>query len=212
VAKVVREITITWPRRKPYQSVLQFKIALIGTDPPIWRRIQVPGYYTFYDLHVAIQDAMGWLDYHLHDFKIQPRRRTCINIRIESPFAIEEIEEQIPLLTTEVPITDFLTEEGDRAIYTYDYGDYWEHDVVFEGSFPKEPGRKYPICLAGELAGPPEDCGGIPGYYDCIKALKNRDNSEGILSWLGHWRPDRFDPAKIKFWSPLRRLKIALEG
>jgi hypothetical protein len=53
--------------------------------------------------------------------------------------------------------SNFLTEEGDRAIYTYDFGDGWEHDVVFEGSFPKEPGRKYLICLAGELAGPPEN-------------------------------------------------------
>jgi len=205
-----REITITWPRRKPYQALLQLKITLIGTNPPIWRRIQVPEYYTFYDLHVAIQDAMGWLDYHLHDFEIQPRRRACLNIRIESPFGLEEIEEEIPLLTTEVAVTDFLTEEGDRAIYTYDYGDGWRHEVVFEGIFPKEAGRKYPVCLAGELACPPEDCGGIPGYYDCIKALKRQENSEGLLTWLGRWRPDRFDPARIKFWSPLRRLKIAL--
>lgn len=205
-----REITITLPRRKSYQSVLQFKITLIGTDPPIWRRIQVPDYYTFYDLHVAIQDAMGWLDYHLHDFRIQPRWRARMDIRIESPFAFGDIEEEFPLLTTEIAVTDFLKEEGDRAIYSYDYGDGWEHDVVFEGSSPKKPGRKYPICLAGELAGPPEDCGGIAGYYECIKALKNRDNSKGILTWLGSWRPDRFDPAKIKFESPLRRLKIAL--
>jgi hypothetical protein len=85
---MVREITITWPRRRAYSNVLQFKITLLETDPPVWRRIQVPDYYTFYDLHVAIQDAMGW---------------------------------------------------------------------------------------------------------------------------LGRWSPDRFDPAKVKFWSPLRRLKIALE-
>jgi len=81
---------------------------------------------------------------------------------------------------------------------------------LFEGTYPKEPGKKYPVCLAGELAGPPEDCGGTPGYYDCIEALKNRDNSEDRLTWLGRWRPDRFDPAKIKFWDPRRRLKMAL--
>ena len=115
-----------------------------------------------------------------------------------------------PILTTEVAVMDFLMEEGDRALYTYDYGDGWLHDVLFEGSYPKEPGKKYPICLAGELAGPPEDCGGIRGYYDCVTVLKNRDNSEGKLIWLGRWRPDRFDPAKIKFWSPLTRLKTAL--
>ena len=205
-----REISITWPHRKPYSNVLQFKITLLETDPPVWRRIRVPDFYTFYDLHVAIQDAMGWLDCHLHDFKIQPRRRACLDIRIDSPFALDDLEEAAPILTTEVAVTDFLTEEGDRALYTYDYGDDWLHDVLFEGSYPKEPGKKYPICLAGELAGPPEDCGGIRGYYDCIKALRERDNLEGKLTWLGRWKPDRFDPAKVKFWSPLRRLKIAL--
>lgn len=208
---MVREITITWPRRRPYQSVLQFKITLLETDPPIWRRIQVPDYYTFYDLHVAIQDAMGWLDSHLHDFKIQPLRRACLGIRIESPFALDDLEEAAPLLTTEVAVEDFIQEPGDRALYTYDYGDDWRHDVLFEGTCPREPGKKYPVCLAGELAGPPEDCGGVPGYYDCIEALKNRDNSEGTLDWLGRWKPDRFNPAKIRFWSPLRRLKLALE-
>jgi len=171
----------------------------------------VPEYYTFYDLHVAIQDAMGWLDSHLHDFKIQPLRRACLDIRIESPFALDDLEEAAPLLTTEAAVADFIQEPGDRALYTYDYGDDWRHDVVFEGTYPKEPGKKYPVCLAGELAGPPEDCGGIPGYYDCIKALKSRDNSEGTLDWLGRWRPDNFDPTKVKFWSPLRRLKIALK-
>jgi hypothetical protein len=209
---MVREITITWPRRRPYQFVLQFKIRLLETDPPVWRRIQVPEYYTFYDLHVAIQDAMGWLDCHLHDFKIRPRRRACIDVRIESPFALGDLEEEAPILTTEVAAADFLQEPGDRALYAYDYGDGWLHDVLFEGRYPREPGKKYPICLAGELAGPPEDCGGIPGYYDCVRAVKERDDSEGRLTWLGRWKPDRFDPAKVKFWSPLRRLKIALEG
>ena len=208
---MTKEIIISLPRKKPYKNIHQFKITLIGTDPPVWRRIQVPDYYTFYDLHVAIQDAMGWLDSHLHDFKIQLRRRACMDIRIECPFGLEDLEEEAPILSTEVAVADFLQETGDRALYTYDYGDEWQHDVLFEGSYPKEPGKKYPICLAGELAGPPEDCGGIPGYYDCVKAVNERDNSEDRLTWLGRWKPDRFDPAKIKFWSPLRRLKIALE-
>jgi hypothetical protein len=206
-----KEITITWPRRRPYQFVLQFKITLLATEPPVWRRIQVPEYYTFYDLHVAIQDAMGWLDKHLHDFKIRPLRRACLDIRIESPFALDDLEEATPLLTTEVAVTDFIQETGDRALYAYDYGDDWQHDVLFEGTYPKEPGKKYPVCLAGELAGPPEDCGGVPGYYDCIEALETGDDPDGLLEWLGRWRPDRFNPAKVKFWSPLRRLKIALE-
>lgn len=208
---MAERIAVSWPRQRPYRSVLQFRIWLIGTDPAVWRRIQVPDHYTFYALHVAIQDAMGWLDKHLHDFVIQPKTRANLGIRIESPFAPEDPEGPAPILTTEVMAADLIQEPGDRAIYTYDYGDGWRHEVVFEGRRPKERGKKYPACAAGELAGPPEDCGGIPGYYDCIKALEEGDDSEGLLEWLGRWRPDRFDPAKIKFRNPLRRLKLALE-
>ena len=53
--------------------VHQFLIVLSGTDPLIWRRLQVPERYSFWDLHVAIQDAMGWLDYHLHEFRLLDR-------------------------------------------------------------------------------------------------------------------------------------------
>ena len=120
---MVREITITWPRRIPYQFALQFKITLLETDPPVWRRTQVPVSYTFYDLHVASHDEMGWLEFHLHDFKIQPLRRACLDIRIESPFALDELEEAAPLLTTEVAVADFIQQPGDRALYTYQYRD-----------------------------------------------------------------------------------------
>ncbi|MDR1968130.1 MAG: plasmid pRiA4b ORF-3 family protein, partial [Burkholderiaceae bacterium] len=48
----------------------QFKITLLGIRPAIWRRIQVPDSYTFEDLHMAIQIAMGWKNCHLHMFRI----------------------------------------------------------------------------------------------------------------------------------------------
>jgi hypothetical protein len=59
----------------PKSLVCQYKITLCDIFPAIWRRIQVPMTYTFYDLHVAIQDAMGWLDYHLHAFRFQKANR-----------------------------------------------------------------------------------------------------------------------------------------
>lgn len=53
-----------------FDQVFQFKVVLKDIAPPIWRRIQVPSTYRFWDLHVAIQDAMGWHDAHLHAFRI----------------------------------------------------------------------------------------------------------------------------------------------
>ena len=52
-------------------QVLQFIVELQGIEPKIWRRIQVPVNYNYWDLHVAIQDSMGWLDCHLHHFEIK---------------------------------------------------------------------------------------------------------------------------------------------
>jgi hypothetical protein len=56
---------------KKYKNLCQFKITLKHIKPPIWRRILVPETYTFWDLHVAIQDAMGWTASRLHEFRIK---------------------------------------------------------------------------------------------------------------------------------------------
>ena len=207
-----KEIWITLPRRKPFKDVYQFKITLCGTEPPIWRRIQVPGSYTFYDLHVAIQDAMGWQDCHLHMFELKDKDARGGHVRIESPFDDPDFEEEGTMLATEVPIKSFFKKPKDRALYTYDYGDDWHHDVVLEKIVPREPRKTYPACLAGELACPPEDCGGVYGYYECIKAIENKDNSDGLLTWLGKWKPDRFDPQRVRFENPGSRLKVGMGG
>jgi len=204
------EVLVTLPRRRPFKYVYQFKITLCGTRPPIWRRIQVPESYTFYDLHVAIQDAMGWLDYHLHMFEVEDKETKGAYLRFESPFTDPDFEEEGLILTTEVPIKAFFKKPKDKALYSYDYGDGWQIDVTLERVLPREPNKTYPVCLAGELAGPPEDCGGIPGYYRSVKAVKNKDNSEGLLTWLGSWKPDNFNPQRVRFDNPRSRLKIGL--
>jgi hypothetical protein len=202
-----KEIWITVPKRLPFKNVYQLKITLRGIEPEIWRRILVPESYTFYDLHVAIQDAMGWEDYHLHRFEVRDIKAPAGRVIIETPFA--EPEDDEILESTEVPLSVVFQKPGDRAVYIYDYGDNWVHDVVLEKIEPKEPKKKYPLCLAGERACPPEDCGGVSGYYRCLEAFRNKDDSQGVLSWLGDWDPDKFDPAQVKFESPRKRFEAA---
>jgi len=205
-----KEILITLPVRRSFKNVFQIKITLLGTNPPVWRRIQVPESFTFYDLHVAIQNAMGWTDSHLHQYEIEDENVPEKFRRIECPFGVDEIEEDEFLMTTEVALREHFCEAGNKMLYRYDFGDDWEHEVRLEGIFPKEPKVRYPRCLAGRLACPPEDCGGVSGYYDCIKALKKQNDSDGLLTWLGPWRPERFDPKEVKFESPRRRLEDSL--
>jgi hypothetical protein len=201
---------ITIPRERFFKSVLQFKIVLIGTDPPVWRRLVVPESYTFYDFHVAIQDAMGWLDYHLHNFEVRTKKREKEMIRIECPWMTEDLEGDNWLMTTEVPLKRFIKKEGDVLLYHYDYGDGWRLEIVLEHIMPRDQNIQYPICLDGELSGPPEDCGGIHGYYKCVQVVADQDNEEGLLTWLGDWTPHDFDPSQVVFESPVERFEKAV--
>jgi hypothetical protein len=81
---------------------------------------------------------------------------------------------------------------GSKAVYTYDFGDGWEHEIVVEKKLPPEAGQAYPICVDGKRHGPPEDCGGVPGYYSLLNAISDPLNHQHKESrdWLG----DEFDP------------------
>jgi hypothetical protein len=195
--------------------VYQFRIELREIEPTIWRVIQVPSEYSFWDLHVAIQDAMGWLDYHLHTFRFRmPHKRKDTEIGIPD----DEFSDHEVLPGWKIPIIRYFTEPGKSAIYNYDYGDNWLHYVLLEGILLKEKGVKYPLCIGGERACPPEDCGGVSGYYELLKILSDRDHPEyeDYIEWLkGHaknyfpYEPNNFDPGKVAFWDPKKRWKIA---
>lgn len=184
------------------------------TQPAIWRRIQVPTDYSFWDLHVAIQDSMGWLDYHLHEFRVKkPRQRKVTEIGIPDTETDRDV-----LPGWEVLISDFFIEPGVTAAYDYDFGDGWYHEILLEGVLLKESSVKYPVCIAGECACPPEDCGGIPGYERLLDVLANPQSDEykETTDWLkGHaknyfpYKPNHFSPADVKFFNPAKRWKIA---
>jgi hypothetical protein len=196
--------------------VYQFKLTIRDIEPLIWRRIQVPAVYSFWDLHIAIQDAIGWLDYHLHAFRIPKpgSKKDFIEIGIPG----EEFDDQKTLPGWEVPISEYFTEPGIVELYEYDFGDSWEVDVLLEGILLKEKGVKYPRCLAGERACPPEDCGGVSGYYELLETLADRKHPEykEIAQWVkgqtkygGPYKPEKFDLKAIVFDNPGKRWKEA---
>jgi len=195
--------------------IFQFRFELVGIEPLIWRRVQVPSRYNFWDLHVAIQDSMGWLDYHLHAFRVRlPHKRQITEIGIPT----EDYYEQPILPGWEVQITKYFTEPGKSAAYEYDFGDGWHHNIFLEGILLKKEGAEYPRCVAGERACPPEDCGGMLGYYELIKVISDPKDPEyeDYISWLkGHaknyhpYNPNEFYPDQVHFWNPKKRWRIA---
>lgn len=201
------------------ERLFQFKITLNNSQPRIWRRIIIPANYTFFDLHIAIQDAMGWLDSHLHGFRIaQKGTARSINIQYpnhEADFGIEEDD----LDERDEYIADYFGKTIKQCIYDYDFGDSWEHTVLFEKELLSEDKEIYPKCVAGENMCPPEDCGGVWGYKHLQDVLKDpkHDEYEDMVDWLciedgNEFNPKDFDCKEVIFIDSKKRLKEYKKG
>lgn len=191
--------------------VYQFLISLKDITPTIWRRILVPENYSFWDLHVAIQDSMGWLDYHLHVFRIRRKHaHKDVEIGIPDDESFEDVPDMLP--GWEYSIGTYFTDVGAKCEYEYDFGDCWLHEVLLEGILLREKGQKYPKCIGGARACPPEDCGGVGGYENLLLTISDPedDEYEEMMTWLGgKYNPEEFDPDKIKFDNPKTRWRKA---
>ena len=163
-------------RVKSLRKMFQVKIVLKGSKPPIWRRILLPNDTSLDKLHEIIQITMGWTDTHLHQFTCNDDYY-CIP---DDEFITEAKDER------GVKLSKFLKREKDHILYEYDFGDDWLHEVILEKVMPFT-GKSKIYCLKGVGACPPEDCGGIPGYYHMLEVLSNENNPEyeEILEWLG---------------------------
>ncbi|MCF7876644.1 plasmid pRiA4b ORF-3 family protein [Candidatus Bipolaricaulota bacterium] len=194
-----------------YSSVFRFKIELKDFEPTIWRRIQVPEDYSFWELHVAITDAMGWKDSHLHQFTINdPEANEEVVVRIPTEDGLDwniEIRDGY-----EEKIADYFSEASPTCDYEYDFGDSWKHLATFEKSEPRQEGRVYPSLLGGEGTCPPEDVGGISGYEEFLEAIDNpeHEDHDRFLRWVGwDFDPNAFNPQQVKFRDPEKSYRQA---
>ena len=173
-------------------EVLQLKISLKEIKPKIWRRFLVEDSITFQKLHEIIQDVMGWENYHLFEFKFE-------NIRIIPPN--EDYLEENELDPKKVKVKEYVNKEKQKFEYIYDFGDSWEHEVIVEKILDKNNSKQYSVCIAGERACPPEDCGGVWGYEELLEIRKNKNHPEykdKIVNWLGEdFDPEEFDLNRI---------------
>lgn len=179
-------------------GIYQLKATLRGIRPPIWRRVQVPGEMTLAQLHSILQIVMGWDDYHAWEFRIGGR-----SFGIPDPDYGMECQDAL-----ETRLDEVVRESKARFRYIYDFGDDWVHDVLVEKILAPEPGVDYPICTGGKRAAPPEDCGGVYGYYEKLEIIENpyHPEYEETVEWLGEsYDPEEFDLDLVN--KRLRRLK-----
>jgi hypothetical protein len=165
--------------------VLQLRVDLRGSKPPIWRRLQVPGDIALRELHTLLQVAFGWHSMHMYAFDTA-----------YGQFGVPNPELGLRS-DTKVTLEQVAAGPGTKLTYTYDFGDDWEHVVTVEGTVPRADASIYPRCIGGRRKAPPEDCGGIWGYQELLAILDNpaHEEHEDRLEWLGIDRPDQHDPA-----------------
>jgi hypothetical protein len=169
--------------------IFQLKVTLKGSKPPIWRRVQVRADTGLGDLHAILQTVMGWDDSHLHQFIVQGEYYGVptgddFNVMDEDEFTLAQVSGR----------------EKSKMVYEYDFGDGWMHDMVVEKILPPDQGAKLPRCVDGQCACPPEDCGGIWGYYNLLEAVRDpkHPEHEELREWLGEkYDPEAFDLDRI---------------
>lgn len=180
-------------RIRPTERLYQFRISLADTEPEIWRRIQVRE-CTLDHLHEHIQMAMGWTNSHLHKFQVG-------DIMYGDPWLLEDPFEELDFEdSTQTRLCDLVPKNGQRFrfVYEYDFGDCWQHEILFEGCLRAEKGKRYPICLEGARACPPEDVGGVGGYSKYLEAMADpkHEEHEDSMAWRGPYDPEAFDAEK----------------
>lgn len=175
-----------------FSEIATLRIELKDTDPPIWREVEVPTSITLKVLHDIVQVTMGWLDYHLWEMVIDGQ---TYGLPMEEDWgtAPRKVAERVRL-------RDVITSGTSRIDYTYDFGDSWEHTLTVGDVRAGDPGTSYPRFIAGERDCPPEDCGGIPGFYEMLEASGDPihpDHAE-ISEWLDGYDPEELDVFPIE--------------
>ena len=174
--------------------IYQLNISLRRIKPTIWRQLIAAADTPLDRLHTIFQIAMGWEDCHLHEFDAGGRRYGVPDQQWTGERFSKFLNEKGHTLQ------DIAAGEGSRFVYTYDFGDDWQHDVLVQTVRKPESGDRFPRCLAGERACPPEDSGGAPGYSELLEALNDpkHDRHEELTEWIGgSFDPEDFDLGRI---------------
>jgi hypothetical protein len=166
-------------------KVFRIEIELNDVWPTVRRTVEVPGETSLAVVHEIVQTAMGWENAHLHEFEVAGTR-----------YGVPDPDEDAGLGDETRAVLSRLATADDRLGYVYDFGDSWEHTLSVEAVDAPEPGVRYPRCIAGERACPPEDVGGAPGYEQFLEAIADPTHPEhdDHLEWLGG---SQFDPARF---------------
>jgi len=175
-------------------TVHQLKVTLRQVRPPVWRRILVDSSTTLVKLSGILEAAMGWYGGHMHAFDSD-------GVTYGQPDPDWDVRDE-----RKVRVGAVIPDVGSKMRWDYDFGDGWEHDVVVEAVLDRDSALRYPNCIGGRRACPPDDCGGPYGYAEMLEALG--DPGHPRHEEIAEWMPPRFDPGHFD----AREITLALKG
>ena len=176
--------------KKPPERVFTLRLTVVACQPRIWRRLLVRESMWLSRLHDTLQIAFDWFDYQTHAFNLD-------DLRFGNPLKRDEV---IIEDDRDVTLADLNLEQRERFTYGYHFGPGGQIDIKVEKTGSVEKGGQYPLCVGGERAGPPEDCGGVEAFHDMLACIKepNTDLGREWLEWLGpDYNPEACDLEKI---------------
>lgn len=170
-------------------KTVQLKITLRHSKPPIWRRVVVPCDIDLISLHYVIQAVMGWDNSHPHLF-----------VKNGTVYSLEDLDSgydgKPALDESDFTLSNLVARTGATFAYEYDFGDGWWHDLKVEKIEPVPERPNHAVCLTGACAAPPDDSGGVWGYYAKLAALADPKHPD--YEYICEWFCDDFDPARFE--------------
>ena len=169
-------------------EIARLRIELDEVQPRVMRRIEAPLAMRLDDLHLAIQIAMGWENYHLYEFRAG---KTAWG----EPDPEWDFSGTETLPAKGATLADLLGRGRKTFSYVYDFGDDWRHTVRLEGVTAAAPDTPYPRLIEAEGRCPPEDIGGPWGYGAFLEAMADPEHErhEEMVEWCG----PEFDPNQV---------------
>jgi hypothetical protein len=190
--------------------IARLRIELLHLEPCIWRELEVSLTTNLRALHEVIQAVMPWENHHLYDFRVGDRV-------YGEPDPEDAVWGRKIYQAKGIRLGTLIDRGVTEFLYTYDFGDDWQHRVLVEHVGAADPGTDYPLFVAGERTAPPEDVGGPPGFMEFVEAIANRCHPQhkDMVRWYGGpFNPVDFGEPEIaaRVRDLATRRKVSLEA
>lgn len=176
-------------------TVHTLRVSLRDVTPEVWRHVRVRSDLPLPKFSQVLEQVMGWYGHHLHLFDVRGLQ-----------FGVPDEDADYLINEKAATVKHVLPEIGSELRWDYDFGDGWEHDVIVVAIEAASNANVKTLCLAGERACPPEDCGGIPGYAQLLEALADVKHPEHAA--VVEWTPAGFDPEAFDLVEVNRRIRV----